>query len=137
MIKRNATTEWKGSGKEGEGNISVQSGIFNNAPMAFGTRFKDDDGTNPEELIAAAHSGCFTMALSFKLGEAGYTPNSLNTKCTIKFEDKKVTGSHLHVTADVNGIESDEFEKIMNDAKENCPISQLLNTDITANYKLV
>jgi len=136
MIKRQATTNWTGSGKEGKGEISVESKVFSNAPMAYGSRFKEDDGTNPEELIGAAHSGCFTMALTFKLEEAGYTPNELTTTCTVSFEDGSVTQSHLNVKADVKDIESAAFERILNDAAANCPISKLLNTEITTEYKL-
>ncbi|MFT4533427.1 MAG: osmotically inducible protein OsmC [Saprospiraceae bacterium] len=136
MIKRNATTLWKGSGKEGKGNVSVESGIFTEAPMAYGTRFKDDVGTNPEELIGAAHSACFSMALSFKLGEAGFTPDSIETKCIVSFEDGEVVNSHLNVSASVEGIEKSEFEKVVSDAAANCPISMLLQCKITHDAKL-
>ena len=135
MIKRKANTEWRGSGKKGEGNVSVDSKIFEKAPFAFGTRFKDDDGTNPEELIAAAHSGCFTMALSFKLSEAGFEPKELKTECTVSFEDGAITESHLELEAVVPGISEERFKECFEDAAKNCPISKLLNTEITKSYE--
>lgn len=136
-MKRTATANWKGSGKEGKGTTSTQSGVLNNTQYSFLSRFEEGIGTNPEELIAAAHSGCFTMKLSFVLNEAGFTADNIDTKCTITFENGAVTQSHLDVSASVPGIEEAAFGNAVLDAKENCPISKLLNTTITIEYKLV
>ena len=136
-MKRTATANWKGSGKEGKGTTSTQSGVLNNTQYSFLSRFEEGIGTNPEELIAAAHSGCFTMKLSFVLNEAGFTADNIDTKCTITFENGAVTQSHLDVSATVPGIEEAAFGNAVLDAKENCPISKLLNTTITIEYKLV
>lgn len=136
-MKRTATANWKGSGKDGKGTTSTQSGVLNNTQYSFLSRFEEGIGTNPEELIAAAHSGCFTMKLSFVLNEAGFTADNIDTKCIITFENGAVTQSHLEVTATVPGIDEAAFSNAVLDAKENCPISKLLNTTITIEYKLV
>lgn len=136
-MKRTATANWKGSGKDGKGTTSTQSGVLNNTQYSFLSRFEEGIGTNPEELIAAAHSGCFTMKLSFVLNEAGFTADNIDTKCIITFENGAVTQSHLEVTATVPGIDEVAFSNAVLDAKENCPISKLLNTTITIEYKLV
>lgn len=136
-MKRTATANWKGSGKEGKGTTSTQSGVLNNTQYSFLSRFEEGIGTNPEELIAAAHSGCFTMKLSFVLNEAGFTADNIDTKCIITFENGAITQSHLEVSATVPGIEEAAFSNAVLDAKENCPISKLLNTTITIEYKLV
>lgn len=136
-MKRTATANWKGSGKEGKGTTSTQSGVLNNTQYSFLSRFEEGIGTNPEELIAAAHSGCFTMKLSFVLNEAGFTADNIDTKCIITFENGAITQSHLEVSATVPGIEEAAFSNAVMDAKENCPISKLLNTTITIEYKLV
>lgn len=136
-MKRTATANWKGSGKEGKGTTSTQSGVLNNTQYSFLSRFEEGIGTNPEELIAAAHSGCFTMKLSFVLNEAGFTADNIDTKCTITFENGAITQSHLDVTATVPGIDETAFSNAVLDAKENCPISKLLNTTITIESKLV
>ncbi len=128
---RKATAVWKGSGKEGNGHLSTQSTVLNQTQYSFNSRFADGVGTNPEELIAAAHSGCFTMKLSFVLGEAGFTPEELTTECAITFENGAITQSALTLKAKVPGISKEQFDACAKDAKENCPISKLLNTNIT------
>ena len=136
-MKRNGAAIWKGSLKEGKGTISTQSGILDKTQYSFKTRFEDGKGTNPEELIGAAHSGCFTMQLSANLTEEGFEPDELETKSEITFEDGAVKKSHLILKAKVKGIEKEQFEKIANDAKENCPISKLLDTEITLESELI
>lgn len=130
-MKRKATAVWKGSGKEGNGHVTTQSAILNKTQYSFNSRFAEGAGTNPEELIAAAHAGCFTMKLSFVLGEAGFTPEELTTDCTITLEDGTVTQSQLALKAKVPGISKEKFEACAQDAKANCPISKLLNTNIS------
>ncbi len=133
---RTANANWKGTGMEGKGTISTQSTTLNNAQLSFKTRFEDGIGTNPEELIAAAHSGCFTMQLSFLLSEAGFIPEDLNTLAKVKFEDGTITLIELELNGKVPGITSDEFQKAAQKAKEICPISKLLNTEITLSITL-
>lgn len=130
-MKRNATAVWKGSGKEGSGHVSTQSNTLSNTGYSYVSRFEQGAGTNPEELVAAAHAGCFSMKLSFVLGAAGFTPDEINTTCTITLEDGAINNAHLKVNATVPGISKEEFEKAVVDAKDNCPISKLLNTNIT------
>lgn len=130
-MKRFATANWKGSGKEGKGTNTTQSGVLKDTQYSYNSRFAEGIGTNPEELIAAAHAGCFTMKLSFVLGAAGFTPDSIDTKCTITLADGAITESHLEVKASVPGIDAAKFTECANDAKANCPISKLLNTNIT------
>lgn len=136
-MKRTATSIWKGSGQEGQGHLSTQSGVFNQQPYSFKLRFKNEEGkegTNPEELIAAAHAGCFNMALSVELGKAGYTPTELRTEAAVFLEQQgggfAVTKSVLTLNAQVPEIKEEEFNKIAKAAKENCPISKLLNCPI-------
>jgi lipoyl-dependent peroxiredoxin len=133
---RHATAVWNGSGKEGNGNLSTQSGVLSETQYSFNTRFADGIGTNPEELVAAAHAGCFTMKLSFVLNEKGFTADRLETRCNITFENGAVTKSHLVVTASVPGISEDQFGEAVKDAEANCPISKLLNTEISSEAKL-
>ncbi|MGV3630986.1 MAG: OsmC family protein [Bacteroidota bacterium] len=135
-MKRKASAEWQGSGKEGKGHLSTQSTVLNKTQYSFSSRFEEGVGTNPEELIAAAHAGCFTMKLSFNLGAAEFTPEKLETTCSVTFENGAVTESHLELTAHVSGISEEKFAEAVNDAKENCPISKLLNTKITLEYQL-
>lgn len=130
-MKRQATANWKGSGKEGKGLLSTDSGVLNQTQYSFHTRFEDGIGTNPEELIAAAHAGCFTMKLSFNLTNAGFVPDTIDTNCAITFENGVVTRSHLIVSARVPGIPASQFDELVADAKANCPISKLLNCEIT------
>ena len=133
---RNATAVWNGSGKEGNGQISTGSTVLSNAQYSYKTRFENGVGTNPEELIAAAHAGCFTMKLSFVLGEAGVTPEKLETKCEITFENGAITKSHLIVNAKVPGITNEKFQEAVKNAEQNCPISKLLKTEISSEAKL-
>ena len=136
-MKRNAKAVWEGSLKEGDGRISTQSGVLNGTQYSFKTRFESGNGTNPEELIAAAHSGCFTMQLTAYINEAGYTVASIETKCDVDFQDGSVVGSHLSVIARIDDIETNEFQELVTKAEKNCPISRLLNTAITSNATLV
>lgn len=135
-MKRSANANWKGSGKEGSGTMTTQSGLLNTDQYSYKTRFEDGIGTNPEELIAAAHAGCFSMKLSFVLGAAGFTPDHIETKCTVTLEGGVITESHLDVTASVPGISAEQFEECAADAKANCPISRSLNTQITMEARL-
>ncbi|UEG50930.1 OsmC family protein [Ferruginibacter lapsinanis] len=130
-MKRNATAVWNGSGKEGNGHLTTQSTTLNKTQYSFNSRFADGVGTNPEELVAAAHAGCFSMKLSFVLGAAGFTPDVIETKCDITLEEGTITNSHLTVAAKIPGINQEQFEAAVADAKTNCPISKLLNTNIT------
>ncbi|UZR96877.1 OsmC family protein [Chondrinema litorale] len=134
---RKANANWKGTGMEGKGTISTQSTTLNNTQLSFKTRFEEGVGTNPEELVAAAHSGCFTMQLSFLLSEKGYTPGNLDTEAKLSFEDGTITKIQLELVGHVDGIEEEEFKQIAQKAKEICPISKLLNTEITLTIKLV
>ncbi len=135
-MKSFATANWKGSGKEGGGTLSSKSKVLENTKYDFRSRFEDGEYTNPEELVAAAHAGCFSMKLSFVLGAAGFTPDSIDTKCTITLESGAITSSHLEVTAAVPGIDAAKFAECAADAKANCPISKLLNTNITMDASL-
>ena len=132
MITRTARARYEGMGKEGRGWVSTQSGVLQDQPYGFTTRFEDEPGTNPEELIAAAHAGCFTMALSFALAKNGVTEGTLETQARVKLEKEgegfRVTRSDLELTADV-GIEEARLRELAEDAKANCPISKLLNAE--------
>jgi lipoyl-dependent peroxiredoxin len=134
---RNATAVWNGSGKDGNGNLTTQSTVLDHAQYSFNTRFADGIGTNPEELIAAAHAGCFTMKLSFTLNEKGFTADSLTTRCNITFENGAITQSHLIVEGKVPQISDEEFQAAVKDAEANCPISKVLNTTISSEATLV
>ena len=133
---RRANANWKGTGMEGKGTISTQSTTLDNAQLSFKTRFEEGVGTNPEELIAAAHSGCFTMQLSFLLSEAGFVPEDLNTEAKVTFEDGTITLIQLILNGKVPGITEEDFQKAAQKAKEICPISKLLNTEITLSVTL-
>ena len=135
-MKRNATAVWQGTGKEGKGNLTSQSGILSNTQYSYKSRFEDGTGTNPEELIAAAHAGCFTMKLSFNIDAAGFTAEELVTKCDITLEEGKITGSHLTLNAKIPGISRQKFDEAVADAEKNCPVSKLLNTTITVDASL-
>lgn len=130
-MKRNATAVWQGSGKDGKGVLSAQSGILNNSQYSYTSRFEEGIGTNPEELVAAAHAGCFSMKLSFVLDGAGFTAEKLTTRCDITLENGAITNSHLTLSAKVPGISQEKFDEAVADAKVNCPISKLLNTEIS------
>lgn len=136
-MARNATAVWNGSGKEGSGHLTTASTVLNKTQYSFKSRFEEGVGTNPEELVAAAHAGCFTMKLSFVLGEAGFTADELETKCEITFVNGAITKSHLTLKAKVPGISEEKFQEAAADAKANCPISKLLNTEITLDASLV
>lgn len=137
---RKASAVWKGSLKEGKGTISTDSGVLSNTQYSFSTRFEDGKGTNPEELIAAAHAGCFTMALSAQLGNAGLTPESLETTASLTLEKLEagftVTKIHLDVAARVPGADQAAFDKAAQAAKAGCPISRLLKAEITMTARL-
>jgi osmotically inducible protein OsmC len=134
-MKRTANAHWNGTIKDGKGNITTQSTVLNQTQYAFNTRFGDGIGTNPEELLAAAHAGCFTMAVSAFLSQEGYTPGSLDTKAVVEFDTAalKITGITLDLTASViDGLPEEKFLAFAQGAKENCPISQVLKgTSIT------
>lgn len=138
-MKRNATAVWNGSGKEGSGHLTSQSTVLNNTQYSFNSRFAEGVGTNPEELIAAAHAGCFSMKLSFVLGAAGFTPETIETTAIINLDTAlgAVTASHLVLKAKVPGITKEKFDECAADAKANCPISKLLNADITLETELL
>ena len=139
-MKRSANAEWKGDLKQGKGVVSTESGAVANVPYGFSNRFEDEKGSNPEELIGAAHAGCFSMALSGQLGEAGLTPDSIRTRADVtldKVDDGfAVTKVHLTVNARVPGADQAAFETAANNAKAGCPISKLLNAEITMDATL-
>jgi lipoyl-dependent peroxiredoxin len=138
---RKASAVWKGSLKEGKGTISSDSGVLSNTPYSFSTRFENAKGTNPEELIAAAHAGCFTMALSAQLGNAGITPESLETTASLSLDKLEsgwaITKIHLDVTARIPGADKAAFDKAAENAKAGCPVSKLLKAEITMTARLV
>lgn len=140
MIKRSGSAVWSGGIKDGKGSISTQSGVLDNTQYGFNTRFENGPGTNPEELIGAAHAGCFTMALSGKLGEAGMTAKSLNTTATVTLEKDdggfKISAVHLNLVANIPGASEEAFNAAALDAKQNCPVSKLLNATITLDARL-
>jgi osmotically inducible protein OsmC len=139
-IKRNASAQWSGTGKEGKGSITTQSGVLSATPYSFARRFGDEKGTNPEELIAAAHAGCFTMALAFQLSGAGKLPEQLDTKADVSLEQVeggwKIAAVALTLKAKVPGLSKDEFAKLAETAKANCPVSKVLNAKITLDATL-
>ncbi len=135
-MKRNATAVWQGGGKDGKGHLTTQSTALNKTQYSYVSRFEEGIGTNPEELIAAAHAGCFTMKLSFNLGGAGFTPDELETRCEINFENGVLTESHLILKASVKGIDQAKFAELVKDAEANCPISKVLNTKIYVDFTL-
>ncbi len=139
-MKRKASAEWQGSLKEGKGNISTESGVLSKTQYSFGTRFESGTGTNPEELVAAAHAACFSMQLSALLGKAGLVPDKIATSAVVTFENLEqgwtVTESHLQVTASIPGSTPESFGKLAEEAKCGCLMSRLLNTTITLDAKL-
>src|SRR5690242_10310705 len=130
-MNRTATAVWNGSGKEGSGHLTSQSTVLDKTQYSYKSRFEDGVGTNPEELIAAAHAGCFSMKLSFVLGAAGHEPTSIETTCAITLENGTITSSHLTVKATVPGIDAAKFQECADDAKANCPVSKALKMDIS------
>jgi lipoyl-dependent peroxiredoxin len=139
-MKKTASAKWKGGIKGGEGSISSGSGVLKDAPYGFNARFEDGPGTNPEELLGAAHAGCFSMALSLQLGEAGMVPQSIETTATVTLNKSdsgfSITAVHLDVRARIPGAEKQAFEKAANAAKEGCPVSKVLNAKITMDAHL-
>lgn len=139
-MKRKGSAVWQGSLKEGKGTVSTDSGVLSKTQYSFSTRFEDAKGTNPEELIAAAHAGCFSMALSAQLGNAGITPKSIETTATLTLEKLDsgftITAIHLDVTARIPGADKKAFETAANNAKTGCPVSKVLNAKITMDAKL-
>ncbi len=135
-MKRHATAVWKGSGKEGNGHLTTQSNILSQTQYSYKSRFEEGTGTNPEELVAAAHAGCFSMKLSFNIDGAGFVADQLETKCDITLESGSITSSHLTLNAKVKGISKEKFDELVADAEKNCPISKLLNTKITVTASL-
>ena len=136
-MKRTATAVWNGSGKDGSGNVTTQSTTLNKTQYSYKSRFEQGVGTNPEELVAAAHASCFIMKLSFVLGAAGFTPESLEATATVSLDDGTITSSNIVLKAKVPGIDAAKFKECAEDAKANCPISKLLNTSIGLEASLV
>ena len=139
-MQRKASAVWQGGLKDGKGSISTDSGVLKQTQYSFSTRFENGIGTNPEELIAAAHAGCFSMALSAELGKAGITPESIRTTATVTLDKNDagwaVTESHLDLVAKIPGLDQSQFNAIANAAKTGCPVSRLLKANITLDSKL-
>lgn len=137
---RKAKAVWRGTGRAGSGDISTESGVLDKTPYSFKTRFESEKGINPEELIAAAHAGCFTMALAFQLQGAGYTPTELSTEAAVTLDPAgqgfRISRSALKLRATVPGLDEATFTKIARDAEKNCPVSKVLNAEITLDAKL-
>lgn len=140
MPTRSATARYEGLGKEGKGHVSTQSGVLKDSAYGFGTRFGDEAGTNPEELLAAAHAGCFTMALSFALAGAGHQAGTLDTTAKVTIDKDgdgfSITRSALTLNARVDGIDENEFARIADGAKQGCPLSKVLNCEVTLDWTL-
>lgn len=138
-MKRNATAVWNGTGKDGNGTLSTQSGTLKDTQYSFKSRFEEGVGTNPEELIAAAHAGCFTMKLSFNISAEDIKPEEIITKAIVDLNPEKgeIVGIHLEVKVKATGLSREKFDELVADAKENCPISKVLNTTITIEAELV
>ncbi|SKC63896.1 OsmC family peroxiredoxin [Ohtaekwangia koreensis] len=137
-MKRTAKANWSGTLQKGKGELTTQSKTLNDTNYSFKTRFAGDQkGTNPEELLAAAHAACFTMAVSYILTEKGLSPTSLNTQATLSMEGLEITGTHLYITGSVSGISAHEFEAITKDAEKNCLISKVLNIPISSEAHFV
>ena len=136
-MKRSATANWKGSGKEGSGKLLTASGVIKNKAYDYRSRFEDGSFTNPEELIAAAHAGCFSMKLSFVLGAAGFTPSRIETKCTVTLENGAITSSHLEVKAKVPKLKAKNFTQYAEEAKTTCPVGKVLNCEQTMDAQIV
>jgi osmotically inducible protein OsmC len=139
-MKRKGSAVWRGGLKDGNGVVSTDSGVLSNTQYSFSTRFEDAKGTNPEELIAAAHAGCFSMALSAQLGSAGITPQEIQTTATVSLEKTdggfSITAVHLDVLAKIPGADKQAFATAANDAKSGCPVSKVLNATITMDTRL-
>jgi osmotically inducible protein OsmC len=139
-MNRKARAVWQGTGKDGTGRLTSDSGVLSDTPYSFKTRFENEKGTNPEELIAAAHAGCFAMALAFQLQGAGFTPNELAAEAVVSIEQQgggfTITRSALTLNANVPGIDREKFEQLAREAEKNCPVSKVLNAEITMNFTL-
>lgn len=139
-MQRKASARWQGGLKDGKGTLTSASTVLNSTKYSFSTRFENEPGTNPEELIAAAHAGCFSMALSAELGKRGITPEQIDTECTITMEKQDagfaITASHLVLRARIPGVDPKQFEDAANTAKAGCPVSKVLNANITLDAKL-
>ena len=138
---RKAKAVWRGTGRAGNGKLSTDSGVLADTPYSFKTRFENEKGTNPEELIAAAHAGCFTMAVAFRLQAAGYTPTELNTEAAVTLEPEgqgfRISRSALSLRAQVPNLDEASFARIADDAEKTCPVSRVLKAEITLDAKLV
>lgn len=137
---RKARAQWRGTGRDGEGDLTTDSEVLSQTPYSFKTRFENERGTNPEELLAAAHAGCFTMALAFRLQLAGYTPTELATEAAVSLDPDgggfKITRSALSLVADVPGLDQETFDRLAGEAEKTCPVSRVLNAEITLDAKL-
>ena len=136
-MKRTSTAVWNGTGKEGSGSITSESKVLDSVSYSWRTRFQDVEGTSPEELIAAAHAACYSMKLSFVLGAAGFTPDSIEAVATVSVEDGVIKTSHLVVKGKIPGITAEKFQECAEDAKTNCPVSKALNLAITLEAALL
>ncbi len=136
-MRRTATAVWNGSGKEGNGHLTTASTVLDKTQYSFSSRFENGTGTNPEELMAAAHAGCFSMKLSFVLGAAGFTPDEIHTDCAITLDNGAITKSELTLKAKVPGITAEQFQECAADAKANCPVSKAYNCEITLDATLL
>ena len=138
---RKARAAWRGTGRDGDGDLTTDSGVLSETPYSYRTRFENERGTNPEELIAAAHAGCFTMALAFQLQGAGFTPTELSTEAAVTLEPEgqgfKISRSALTLRASVPGVDQAAFLEAARAAEKNCPVSKVLNAEITLDAKLV
>jgi osmotically inducible protein OsmC len=137
---RKATATWRGAGRDGTGDLTTDSAVLSSTPYSFKTRFESQPGTNPEELIAAAHAGCFTMALAFQLQSAGFTPTELRTEAAVHLDQEgqgfKISRSQLKLTAQVPGIDADKFGELARAAELNCPVSKVLKAEISLDWQL-
>jgi lipoyl-dependent peroxiredoxin len=140
VMIRKATAHWRGTGRDGRGSLSTDSGVLAETPYSFRTRFENEKGTNPEELVAAAHAGCFTMALAFLLQSAGYTPTELNTEAAVTLEPEgqgfRISRSALTLRGKVPNLDAATFDRLAHDAEKNCPVSKVLKAEITLDAKL-
>lgn len=138
-MKRHATAIWNGTGKDGNGTLTTQSATLKDTQYSYKSRFEEGTGTNPEELVAAAHAGCFSMKLSFNISAENITPQSIETKATVNLNPEKgaIDNIHLVVKVKADGLSKEKFDELVADAKANCPISKLLNTDITLESELL
>ena len=137
QIKRKSSAHWQGTGKEGKGTLTSQSGVLNNTQYGFNSRFADGIGTNPEELIGAAHAGCYSMKLAFNLNAAGFTADSIDTEAIVILEDGSITEVQLSTRVKVEGLTKEKFEELAADAKANCPVSKLFKANITLTTTLL